>query len=367
MINSVERILSADGGHSMPAKSGIGNVTAATDLLEMAMAYSRSCVLSAGARLGVADALGDAERSAPEIAVACQADAASMYRLLRAMAALGLLEETKPQHFRLTAMGQPLRKDVPDSSWSGVVFWADLLADFWSQLGECVRTGQNAAQVMAQAGRPSRWSQDPEANAIFRAVMGTAPTEGYAPIAAAWPFPASGMVADLGGGGGSLIRAVLERQPKLRGMLVDREASIEAAEVHFKGAATADRCERIATDLAESVPPGADVYMLKHVLHGYTDEKTVAILRNCRAVIPPTGSLLVIEFVLPDVVSKPAPELVFRFMSDLNMMAVTGGRERSEWEWRLLLEEAGFALARNIPVPELGVSILEAHSVAAPK
>jgi ubiquinone/menaquinone biosynthesis C-methylase UbiE len=332
----------------------------------MAMAYSRSCVLSAGARLGVADALGDAERSALEVATACEADPSSMYRLLRAMAALGLLNETSPQHFRLTALGQPLRKDAPDSAWASVVFWADLLADFWSQLGECVRTGQSAAQVMTQTGRPSRWSQDPEAGAIFRAVMGTAPTEDYAPIAAAWPFPTNGVVADLGGGGGSLIRAVLERHSKLRGMLVDRAASIETAAAYFKESATADRCELITADLAEGVPPGADVYMLKHVLHGYTDDKAVAILRHCRAVVPPTGSLLVIEFVLPDVVSKPAPELVFRFMSDLNMMAVTGGRERSEHEWRQLLEEAGFTLVRNIPVAELDVSILEAHSVAMP-
>jgi hypothetical protein len=331
----------------------------------MAMAYSRSCVLSAAARLGVADALGDTERSAQEIAAKCQADPSSMYRLLRAMAAIGLLDETSPQHFRLTAMGQPLRKDAQDSSWAAVVFWSDLLADCWSQLGECVRTGQNATQVMAQTGRPLRWSQDPGASAIFRAVMGTAPTKDYAPIAAAWEFPASGVVADLGGGGGALIRAVLELHPHLRGMLVDRPESIEAAAAHFKGSATADRCELIAADLSEAVPPGADVYMLKHVLHGLTDQKAVAMLRHCRAVVPPAGSLLVIEFVLPDVVSGLAPEQVFRFMSDLNMMAVTGGRERSEHEWRQLLKEAGFALTRNIPVPELDVSVLEAHSIPA--
>jgi hypothetical protein len=288
-----------------------------------------------------------------------------MYRLLRAMAALGLLEQTQQQHFRLTALGQQLRKDAPNSAWAAVVFWSDLLADCWSHLGECVRTGQNAAQVMEQAGKASRWSEDPDASAIFRAVMGTAPAENYAPIVDAWPFPATGVVADLGGGGGALIRAVLERHPNLRGMLVDREASIAAAADHFNGQATAARCELIAADLSEAVPSGADVYMLKHVLHGYTDEKAVDVLRNCRAVVPATGRLLVIEFVLPDIVSGPAPELVGRFMSDLNMLAVTSGRERSEREWRQLLEDAGFTLARNVPVPELDVAILEAHPMYA--
>jgi hypothetical protein len=348
----------------VPAKHAIGNVIANTELLEMAMAYGPSYVLCAAARLGVADALGDAERNAAEIAAACQANASSMYRLLRAMAALGLVEETQQQRFRLTEMGYPLRKDVQESSWAAVVFWADLLADFWSHLAECVRTGQNAAQVMEKAGSASRWSQDPEASAIFRAVMGTAPAENYAPIVDAWQFPAGGVVADLGGGGGALIRAVLERHPKLRGMLVDRDESIEAAAVHFNGSPTAERCELIAADLSEHVPEGADIYMLKHVLHGLTDEKAVAMLRHCRDAVPVAGRLLVIEFVLPDVVSGPAPELVGRFMSDLNMMTVTGGRERSEREWQALLEEAGFTLARNVPVPELDVSILEAHPMA---
>jgi ubiquinone/menaquinone biosynthesis C-methylase UbiE len=217
---------------------------------------------------------------------------------------------------------------------------------------------------MEKSGRIPRWSQDPNASDIFRAVMGTSPAEDYAPIADAWPFPASGVVADLGGGGGSLILAILERYPNLRGMLVDRDASIEAATARFQSLSMADRCELIAADLSERVPPGADVYMLKHVLHGYTDDKAVAILRHCRDLVPSNGSLLVIEFVLPDVVSGPAPELVGRFMSDLNMLAVTSGRERSEREWRQLLEDAGFTLTRNVPVPEMDVSILEAHPMS---
>jgi O-methyltransferase domain/Dimerisation domain len=254
----------------MPAKQAIGNVIASNELLEIAMSFGPSCVMCAAARLGVADALRDAERSASDVATACKADPASTYLLLRATAALGLVEETKPRYFRLTAKGRRLRKDVPDSTWSEVVFWADLLAYMWSRLGECVRTGQNSVRVMEKSGRIPRWSQDPDASAIFRVVMGTAPTENYASIIDAWPFPSTGVVADLGGGGGALIRAVLERHPRLRGMLVDREASIEAAAPHFKGSAVADRCELIAADLTEAVPPGADISMLKHVLHGYT-------------------------------------------------------------------------------------------------
>src|SRR6202012_2848416 len=105
--------------------SGIGNVTANTKLVEMAMAYSRSRVLCAAARLGVADALGDEVRSVSFLAEKCQADANALYRLLRALASVGITEETTPEHFRLTRFGQPLRKDVPQSVWADVVFWAD--------------------------------------------------------------------------------------------------------------------------------------------------------------------------------------------------------------------------------------------------
>jgi hypothetical protein len=146
--------------------SGIGNVTANTGLVEMAMAYSRSRVLCAAARLGVADALGDEVRSVGFLAEKCQADANALYRLLRALASIGVTEETTPEHFRLTPFGKPLRRDVPQSAWSAVIFWADLLADDWSLLTDCVRTGKPASQVR-DPKIPSRWSQDPEAKFYF--------------------------------------------------------------------------------------------------------------------------------------------------------------------------------------------------------
>lgn len=322
---------------------GIGNVTTNTGLVEMAMAYSRSRMLCAAARLGVADALGDEVRSVGFLAESCQADADALYRLLRALASIGVTVETTPEHFRLTPFGRPLRRDVPQSAWSAVIFWADLLADDWSLLTDCIRTGKPARDVR-DPKIPSRWSQDPESSSIFRAVMGTAPAEDYAPIAEAWDFSRAKVVADLGGGGGSLILAVLSLNPHLRGMLVDLEPSVDAAKSRFAVEDPSSRCELIAADLTRSVPAGADVYMLKHVLHGRRDGDAIPILKNCRAVIPRNGSLLIVEFILPPLVSHPDPLLEGHLMSDLNMLAVTGGKERSEREWRTLLEAAGFIL-----------------------
>ena len=346
---------------------GIGNVTPNAELLEMAMAYSRSRMLCAAARLGIADALGDETRDVGFLAESCQADPDALYRLLRALSSIGVTEETTPKHFRLTPFGKPLRKNDPKSVWAAVVFWADLLADSWSLLTDCVRTGKPASEVR-DPNIPSRWSQDPDASAIFRAVMGTAPAEDYAPIAQAWDFSRSKVVADLGGGGGSLILAVLELNPHLQGMLVDLDPSIEAAKSRFAKEKPVSRCELIAADLMQSVPPGADVYMIKHVLHGRRDAEAITILRNCRAVIPQNGNLLVIEFVLPPLVSQRDPQLEGRLMSDLNMLAVTGGRERSEREWKTLLEAAGFNLTRVYPVGDdtlmvRNVGILEARPV----
>jgi len=334
-----------------PPTAGIGNVIPNPGLVEMAMAYSRSRILMAAARLRIADALGEEERSLAFLAEQCQADSDALYRLLRALASMGVTEETSPEHFRLTPFGNPLRKDAPQSVWAAVIFWSDLLADSWSLLTECVRTGLPAAQVR-DPKIPSRWSQDPEANSIFRAVMGTAPAEDYAPIAQAWDFSRAKVVADLGGGGGSLILAVLALNLHLRGMLVDLEPSVNAARSRFAAEDPSSRCELIAADLTQSVPAGADVYMLKHVLHGRKDPDAITILKNCRAVIPQHGTLLIIEFILPPLVSHPDPQLEGHLMSDLNMLAVTGGKERSERQWKAILEPAGFTLTRVYPVED---------------
>ena len=292
-------------------------------LTEIAMGYFRSRALCAAARLEVADALGDEERTVDHLAAACAAEPAALYRLLRALASFGVVAETSPARFVLTPFGKPLRKDAPDSAWAGVVFWADLLADGWSYLTECIRTGQKAMEVRPP-DVPSRWSQDPNAPAVFRAVMGTAPAQDYMAIARAWDFSKYQTVADLGGGGGALIAAVLEAFPDVRGLLVDRPESIDSAASRFASGGLAGRCRLVAADLTKEVPPGAAVYMLKHVLHGCDDDTASEILRHCRSILPAEGRVLVIEFLLPDVVDRADPDLEQRLMSDLNMLVVTG-------------------------------------------
>ncbi len=173
------------------------------------------------------------------------------------------------------------------------------------------------------------------------------------------------VVADLGGGGGSLLVAVLRIHPHLRGMLVDREASIASAQARFAAENLSSRCDLISADLARSVPAGADTYMLKHVLHGYKDEDAIALLKNCRAVIPRHGHLLIMEFILPPLVSHADAQLEGRLMSDLNMLAVTGGKERSEREWKALLQSAGFTLREVLSTSSDGLMVENVGILAA--
>jgi len=326
-------------------------------LVEIATAYQRSCVLCAAARLGVADALKKGERSVQEIAASCAAQPASLRRLLRTLAAMGVVAQSQPDRFVLTELGKHLVKDVANSAWPAVIFWADLLADNWSSLTECVRTGESAASLRPEIMK--RWQEESEGPAIFRAVMGTSPAQSYQPIAQSWDFSNARVVADLGGGGGAMIEAILATYPKVRGMLVDHSASIDAAKPRFSSGPLAQRVQLVPADLSKEVPTGSDVHVLKHVLHGYPDDAAVQILRNCRASLPDDGRILIVEFALPDVIDRADPDLEKRLLSDLNMLAVTGGRERSTMEWRTLVTRAGLRCNQVIPVPDDLVAIIE--------
>jgi precorrin-6B methylase 2 len=330
------------------------------ELWQMSASFVRSRVLTTAARLGIADAFGEGERTVEQLATACEADAGSLRRLLRALATMGIVSESQSDRFVLTDLGTGLRKSDAEGAWAEVVFWGDLLAGQWAYLTDCVRSGRDAWAVMAERGGESLWSKDAEAPAIFAAVMGTDAAENRAPFARAWDFSKARVVADLGGGGGSLILAILAEYPNVRGMLVDRRDSIERAAARFASDPLASRCQLLAADLTKSVPPGSDVHLLSAVLHAYPDERAAGILRNCRAVLPADGRVLVIESVLPELFNRVDKEMEDRVMNDLNMLAVTGGKERSAPEWTALLAQAGFEVRGITPVPGALAAIIEA-------
>jgi SAM-dependent methyltransferase len=281
---------------------------------------------------------------------------------LRALASIGVVAEVSAGRFALTSFGQPLRRDVPNSEWASIVFWSDLLSDAWTYLADCVRAGgrTGAAATMERHGLKSRWSIEADPQAIFHAVFAEPTADAMAPFVGVHDFSRYRVVADLGGAGGALIAAILNANPRARGILVDREQAIAGAAIKLNAIGLAERCELIAGDLLEAVPPGADAYVLQSVLHGYDDDNARRILQNCRAVIPPAGRLLILEVVLPTKVDQADPAVEKMLMADLNMLAVTGGRERSEAEWSRLLASAGFELSRVNSVSGPTASVLEA-------
>jgi hypothetical protein len=329
---------------------------------EMAMGFIRGKVLCAAVRLGIADALGEGSRTLAELAATTKTDPGALRRFLRALASMGIVEELEPAGYRLTAFGDPLRRAAPDSVWASMVFWADLLADAWTWLPDCIRAGDRSGAEAArrQQGATSRWSREPEAQAIFHAVFAEPAAPDFVPYVTAWDFSRCRVVADLGGGGGGLLGAVLAAQPQARGILVERQAALDGASKRLAASGLLARCQLVAGDLLEAVPAGADVYLMRCVLHGYDDPTCVRILGNVRQAMHAESRLLLIEVMLPDRIDRADPELEKLVMSDLNMLAVTGGRERSEQEWHALLAAAGLAGRRIVALPGQTARILEA-------
>lgn len=290
---------------------------AADTLVDMAMAYFRGKALCAAVQLGIANAL--------------------------------------------TALGDPLRRSAPDSVWASMVFWADLIADAWTYLPECVRAGgkTGAEASMERDGVRSRWSMEPNAEAIFHAVFAEPTPSAMAPFVAAYDFSASDIVADLGGAGGSLMSAILGAHPEVRGILVDRQEASGRATQRLKDAGLSDRCQFVVGDLLEAVPRGAGIYILKSLLHGYGDEDARRILKNCHEAMMSSARLLVIECVIPATINAGDGDVEKLLMSDLNMLVVTGGRERNEVEWKSLLSSSGFDSMGVIAIPGVGASIIE--------
>ncbi|RDI55374.1 methyltransferase [Nocardia mexicana] len=315
-------------------------------------------LIATAARLHVADALGDGERTGAAIAEVIGAHELSTIRLCRALAAFGILAETEPGRFRLTETGALLRTDRPDSLNSFVQMFSDpAMQAAWGELGTAVQTGKPSFDTIFGVGFFEYLATHPQLSAQFNVSMrqGTSATARILPQH--YDFAPFHTVADIGGGDGTLLAAVLNANSGLRGILYDTpEGSAQAAET-LSVQGVSERCTVVAGDFFAAAPAGADLYLLKSIMHDWDDERAAVILGHIRRVLPDSGRVLIVEPILPDVVDDSVPPNMY--ISDLNMLVNLGGRERTRDDFETLCATAGLAVSTITTLPG-GISLIEA-------
>jgi hypothetical protein len=295
------------------------------------------------AKLGVADRLAAGPMTAEELADASGADAAALARILRTLVSAGIFARTDDGRCELNEPARLLCADVPGSLRSLVLYYGELSYRAWGEVMHSARTGEPAFDRVFGAGFWAYLEQDPAAAAVFNGAMrGGAASRGAALEGYGWRGDET--VVDLGGGDGSLLIDLLSRHKGLRGVVVDLPHAAGAARARIADAGLDARCTAVAGDLFGDLPHDGDVYVLAIVLHDWDDERAAAIVANCRRAMGDDAVLLLIEFVMPDGDAPHVGRLI-----DLHMLVETGGRERTEAEWRALLEAGGFRLMRVIP------------------
>lgn len=314
--------------------------------------------LGAAARLRIVDLIGDGERGADELAAECAAEPRAMGRLLRALAGLGLLVERSPGVFAATPAGALLHSEHPESLNSFARMFTDpTILRAWERLDDSVRTGRPSFDAAFGTDFFAHLAQQPQLSADFNVAMGQATRDTAALVPSAYDFGRFTTVADIGGGDGTLLAAILRAHPALRGILFDSAEGLAQAGTRLAHDGLEDRCSLVTGDFFATAPEGADLYLLKSVIHDWNDEQCADILRHCRRVIPEDGRLLIVEPVLPPVVAPSGagidpsePDVLY--LSDLNMLVNVEGRERTRDDFEALCRAAGFALRAVIRLPE---------------
>lgn len=326
-------------------------------MLGLITSYQVSQLVFVVARLGVADALARGPLSVPAIARRVGAESSSLQRVLRALASLGVFAESPDGRFRLTPLAQTLRSDRSDSVRSvALMALDDYNWNAWGALEHGVRTARSPFQKVHGQPMFPYLQQNPDKERVFCAAMASLSATENAAIARAYPFGRHHRLVDLGGAHGHLLATVLRRHASLVGVLFDQPQVVAAAPQagFITAAAVGERCTAVGGDFFVSVPEGADVYVMKYILHGWNDESCLKILINCRAAMAAEGRLLVVDHIIPRGNSRNSGKLL-----DINMMVISGGRERTRAEFQELLSRARLRLVRVIRT-DCPLSILEA-------
>lgn len=320
-----------------------------------------SQVISVAAELGIPNLLARGPRMADELAGATGCHAPSLHRLMRALAAIEYCTELRDGSFALTAMGSLLQSDAVRHFCSYAIWWGRYRWPVWGNLLHSVKTGESARKLVSGTSGFEHLKDDTEAARIFNEAMAELTRVVAQGALRSYDFSGMRQIVDVGAGYGELLAAILGAYPEMRGVLFDLPHAIEGARRHLEQAGVIDRCDIVAGDFFESVPTGADGYILKTVIHDWNDEHSAAILRNCRKAAPRGARLLLLERIMPQRM-KPSFHDQHVAVADLNMLVMFGGQERTTAQFRILLEAAGFTLTQITGVG-LDFCLIEAAAV----
>ena len=310
---------------------------------DLVQSHRITAMIYTAARLDLAEAIGDEAKSVAELARLVSADGHALRRLLVGLTTIGLCRQADRDRFALTDLGRQLDQAADPSFKDWVLFEGEMLAQSWSGLVESVRSGKSAGELRGDGDdRYAATSHAPEFIRRFNAAMVSLTRSIVPKIVAAHDFAVARVVMDIGGGTGELIGGVLRHNPHLEGIAFDLARCEPDAKAHFDRLGIAGRCRFMAGSFFEAVPAGADTILMKSILHNWKDDRCEVILRNCRDALPASGTLIVIERIMPELATTE-PQDRSCAMSDLNMLRGPGGRERTEAEYRRLGVLAGFA------------------------
>lgn len=312
---------------------------------QMMTGYARTQVLYVAAKLGVADQLAPGPRGVDDLCRALRADPRSLHRFLRYMVAFQLATETPDGRYALAPLGEFLRSDHPDSVRKPVLYTGEVNYPAGRGMLHTLQTGEPAFDHVFGQPYFDYFGTHPEVGELFNDLMSRASQDRARAVIGAYDFSGAGLIIDVGGGNGTLLAAILRAHPHARGMVYDRAPVAPEAGAYLGAQGVAERCQAVGGSFFETVPSGADIYILSNVIHDWNDEQSACILRNCAAAMGPASRLLLIEEVMSErVADGPATVL-----SDMAMMLLTGGFERTRSEYEALLAGAGLRLARQVP------------------
>jgi hypothetical protein len=324
-------------------------------MLGMICSFWISQAIYVAAKLGIADLLQDGPKSAAVLAKQTETHEPSLYRLLRTLASRAIFSEDTQRLFALSPAAEWLRSDKPDSLRPYAIMMGEHWV--WRSVGEMlhsVRTGESGFEHVFGARTFEYYAEHPHAARFAVEGMTSRSAAENVAIVAAYDFSGISTIIDVAGGQGTLLSSILTAKSHLHGTLFDMRHVLDAASPLIVRSGLQGRCDLAVGNFFECIPTGADIYILKKVIHDWEDSDARAILSNCRRAMPKSSRLLLIELIVP------APSVPsFAKMLDLLMLAYAGGRERTEDEYRELLASAGFRLQHVIPTGST-VSIIEA-------